>query len=521
MYTPNMFNLSKPPEYPYSGYQVIGVDFGNWNGSACTSYDTYYLNGVALPGTYITPGCSGGRATTGNFFIGPAPAGPGSGPNWQGTQYIFPGSLYSMALYSANLGASGQATAAAAFRAKNNAGGALIVPSSPNIASPRNYCIGDSITAGYSSYLTLTPYCQIVPAQLNGVPFTSTVLNAISGITTAADIASEAYRTAPNCQTPSGPSYASLLTGTNDFLFFTSDTGQTVYSKNAQEAHILKFFGCRVVVGSMLSRGGWNGTVPAATACTTFELCKNALNPLLSSGVANGAFDGYIDYASHVGLGADGASTKTLWRASYAYVSGVGYQIIDSNGNLESLTTAGTSGSTQPTWCITVSCTNTDGGAVWTVTQLAPVGRCHTAASTTPAFGGTAACFQYDETHPTQAGQQELANIYANVYNRIFGYSALNPRVISSGSTYQMLPADGAITYTGASTFTLTLPDCTGMTGLTFTIADTVDEAVTINAMGSTQPINGLLNISLGGNDSAVLTATANPYSTSGCHWSY
>lgn len=43
-----------------------------------------------------------------------------------------------------------------------------------------------------------------------------------------------------------------------------------------------------------------------------------------------------------------------------------GYTLIDANGNLQVLTTAGTSGALQPTWATTYGATTTDGTAVWT-----------------------------------------------------------------------------------------------------------------------------------------------------------
>jgi len=55
------------------------------------------------------------------------------------------------------------------------------------------------------------------------------------------------------------------------------------------------------------------------------------------------------------------------WEASTAYV--LGQSIVDSNGNLETVTQAGTSGGTEPTWP-TGGASVTDGGVVWTESQL-------------------------------------------------------------------------------------------------------------------------------------------------------
>lgn len=68
---------------------------------------------------------------------------------------------------------------------------------------------------------------------------------------------------------------------------------------------------------------------------------------------------------------ASGATANSLtvtfkvaqWAASTAYA--VGTRIVDSNGNIEQVVTAGTSAATQPTWSTTVGGTTTDGSVKW------------------------------------------------------------------------------------------------------------------------------------------------------------
>ena len=50
----------------------------------------------------------------------------------------------------------------------------------------------------------------------------------------------------------------------------------------------------------------------------------------------------------------------------------VGYVLVDSNGNSQSVTTAGTTGGSIPTWNVTTGLTTTDGSAIWT--NLGPIG---------------------------------------------------------------------------------------------------------------------------------------------------
>jgi hypothetical protein len=61
-------------------------------------------------------------------------------------------------------------------------------------------------------------------------------------------------------------------------------------------------------------------------------------------------------------------SANSAWTASHGY--SVGNLIVDSNGNIQRCTTAGTSGSSAPTWKTTLDQTTTDNSAVWTLVAL-------------------------------------------------------------------------------------------------------------------------------------------------------
>lgn len=61
-------------------------------------------------------------------------------------------------------------------------------------------------------------------------------------------------------------------------------------------------------------------------------------------------------------------TTNPAWASSSAKV--VGNLIVDSNGNIQRCTTAGTTGASAPAWATTLNSTTNDGTAVWTLAAL-------------------------------------------------------------------------------------------------------------------------------------------------------
>jgi hypothetical protein len=521
IFTPLTFNGTAPSNNtPVTGYHVLGVDFGVPNGlGGCTTTDALFIDGAPIPSPYTSTGCLGGiTASPDHLYVGPAPAGSGSGAGpWQAIGYTIPGPIYSLAAYSTRQGA-GHALVSQVFHAENANRGAATTPPIQYTQLPCQIAIGDSITYGFPSF---TPYPMLIaPAN---PPTSCLYINAISGITIDASSASEAYRSAPWCTTPNGAAVATIFLATNNFLFF-NETPQTTFNKLMRHAGIMKRAGCRTFVFTMLSRcssvlagcTGMNGS--------TYDVNKNAFNQLVISGaVASGNVDGVIDAANFKGLGADGSSAIGEWVANFALTSTTQF-IIDSNGNKQQATTLGTTAGTQPTWCTTVSCTTTDNTVVWTLTTLAPTGRCVTALSATPGISGTVACFRTeDQTHPTQAGQYEIASIDTNYQNYVFGFSKANPHSLTSTtSAYPMTTADGAIIIKGTAAQPITLPDCTGLSGKDFFISNQSSAAATISVLDASQPINGSTsNVTLAAGTSIDLIVNANPYTVSGCQLSH
>jgi hypothetical protein len=80
-------------------------------------------------------------------------------------------------------------------------------------------------------------------------------------------------------------------------------------------------------------------------------------------------------------IGGEGCTGSCKWASNKSYSHD--QEIIDSNGNEEVATTAGTSGSTPPTWPTTTNGTVTDGSVTW---QMQP--GCNTSATQSVSFGG-------------------------------------------------------------------------------------------------------------------------------------
>ena len=305
-FSPAVFNQSTAPDFYTSGYHVYGIDFGNWNGTSCSSYDTFYIDGQPVTGTYPLQGCSGNRYTTGQFYIGANLGTTGTGPSWVGAQYGLNANAYTMLFYSANLGAAGQLAAASAIRTENAARGVTITPPVVPQSVGTLHCVGDSITFGYPS---LSPFCSNL--SLTNPPTTGVVNWGISGINLDAVTGAEDNRVALQCSAGAGQSVANVMLGTNNFLAIPQDTPLSVFNKLVTEGGKLKYpsiggRGCRIFADTMISRN--NATPPGATACSgSYDTCKKAYNALILGGAKSAGYDATVDFASFPGLGADGA----------------------------------------------------------------------------------------------------------------------------------------------------------------------------------------------------------------------
>jgi trimeric autotransporter adhesin len=263
-----------------SGFHVLTYVLGTGSGSL----DHIYIDGVQV--TYIGQGSSAGLQTAGNFLLGSSNTGAFAGSGFLGTMYratMFSGNSLTLAQIQAIAGQ---------IRSDVAARGVPVTPPPVQQVTPTLYCVGDSITAGFGA---TTPFCS----ELSLTNQTYNIVNdGIISISMAAISGSEPNRVAPMCNTSQGPSTAIVFAGTNDFADIVGATGTTVMASLASEIQTLHGGGCRVLVGTMLSR-------------TTVDPKKDAYDALILTQAKTAGADGIVDFAANPILGADGANSGT------------------------------------------------------------------------------------------------------------------------------------------------------------------------------------------------------------------
>jgi hypothetical protein len=411
--------ISTAVENLVSGFHVLTYVLG----TSGSSVDHFYIDGVE-PASYEQQNASDGFQTSGNLFLGSSNAGPFAQSGFSGTMYRF-AALPVNTLSSAQIQAiSGQIKADVASR------GVATSPQAVPQNGPVLHCIGDSITAGLG---VTTPYCSSL--SLTNQAAYKIINWGIPGLALQAMVGGEPNRVAPECTTTAGPVVAIVFGGTNDLSSFTV-VPTDVLASLASETQILKSSGCRVFVGTMLSRGGAGGT-------GTFDSLKDTYDTLILSQAKLFGADGVIDFAANPLLGADGANANTTY-------------------------------------------------------------------------------FQTDNTHPTQTGQNLLAAVASNSLNYYFGSNAASPTLVSA-TTHTILSGEGYISVAPTANQTLTLPDCTGPSGATYTVNNPQSAfSVSVVAGSASQLINGLAvgtAVTVPANRSVVFRDVPNPKNVSGCHW--
>jgi len=98
---------------------------------------------------------------------------------------------------------------------------------------------------------------------------------------------------------------------------------------------------------------------------------------------------GLFANAASVTLPAAIATANSTWAASHSY--SIGNLIVDSNGNIQRCTTAGTSAGAAPAWSTTLSGTTADNSVVWTLVAMHTAPAPMLARAVVPSFAFTGA----------------------------------------------------------------------------------------------------------------------------------
>ena len=395
-----------------SGFHVLAVTLGTGSGAV----DHLYMDGTEVA-TYIRQGVSAGQQTSGNLYFGSSNVGPWSGSGFNGT-------AYRLRTYATQLSAGDVQTVSAVIRNEVAARGVAVSPQPIVAATPQLHAIGDSITQGAGAS---SPWPQLL--SLTNQPAYTVTNWGIYGVLLQELNGSEPNRVGRRCLTTSGPAIAVVFAGTNDVYngFSATDT----FGALASEIQTLKQGGCKVFVGTMISRPG-------------VDAVKNTYDALILGKAKQVGADAVVDFAANPLLGADGANTGTTY-------------------------------------------------------------------------------FTADHIHPTQAGQQLLANALSNVLNYTFGYNELNEHTMTT-LPYSMTAGDGAMNLAGVTgAGTLTLPDCTGQSGAVYRIHNPQSTyAVMVAPLNGSQLINGLAlgtTVTVPANGTLTLRDVPNAKTVSGCHW--
>jgi len=162
-----------------------------------------------------------------------------------------------------------------------------------------------------------------------------------------------------------GAGSLALYSGTFDNAYYTASSG----SSPTGSLYVCGKSGGDPTLYRIPISANAMGTVKAGPALATANTPCSPLTEIYNAGASGGPFD-WI-YASvqasgsPAGCSAGGCIINyivTAWQAANAY--SLGQEILDTNLNIQKVTTAGTSGSSAPTW--KTSGTTTDGTVTWT-----------------------------------------------------------------------------------------------------------------------------------------------------------
>ena len=313
-YGPTVFGgsgqVTTTAPYLFSGFHVLGFVCG----VAGSSVDHFYVDGTEVP-SYGLQGSSCSYQSSGNLYLGSSNVAPWASSGFEGT-------FYRLVLYPTQLTTAQMALASAQISNEVSGRGVGTHPVPLRTAAPQMMFIGDSITAGLG---VTTGWPGLL--SLTNQPTYNNTTWAIPGSTISSMLSSEPNRAAPGCGAYTTPAVALVFAGTNDFEGFdlisgTNATPGSVFNMLAGEVQTLKRAGCRVFVGTMLSRTGTDN------GGGSYDTDKDNYDALILGGWKAIGADGVIDFAANPLLGADGANAGTYFQADHVHPIQAGQQIL-------------------------------------------------------------------------------------------------------------------------------------------------------------------------------------------------
>ena len=296
-----------------SGNHVVIVTFG----TSGSDYDHFYFDGVEVT-PYTNRGYSAGTQLSGNWILG---ACQSCGLNSASivTEYEFIG-------WSTELTAAQVAQEYAASSSDIQARGAGSIGVQWNSIGPNWYAYGDSLT--YCLYGTVPGDCWVnqPPAPVPTFGLVTNLGNA--GKTADYIMSTNAGSAAPNCSSNQGPQIATVFDGTNNFSNYSTATAANVAGYLANQIQLLTQAGCKVFVGTMISRG----SSPAPPNGLTWNANQIALDNLIRQNWKAWGAAGILDFAADPYLGCSSCNTNgTYYQSDFVHLQNAGYLLMQAD----------------------------------------------------------------------------------------------------------------------------------------------------------------------------------------------
>ena len=281
-------------------------------GTGAGDLDRYFFDGIEV-GSYTSQSFNAGLATSGNYVIGNNPTLPNAG---------FVGDMYEFITRTAELTPAQVLQEHKAMLADvylRGTGGAGLPW---NAAGPNLVCLGDSICAGLGGTVNwfgnLTLSSTIAPftlVNLGNPGKSSAAINYSS-----ADLARQ------YCNSNGGPNTVLVQNGTNDFGIFPTATGISVGSSISGEVQLYSAAGCKVFVGTMISRGN---ALASPVNGQTWPVNKNSLNAQIRLMAKSWGAVGILDFAADPLVGCDTCNANTTYyNTDQTHPTNAGYALM-------------------------------------------------------------------------------------------------------------------------------------------------------------------------------------------------